>query len=864
MRRTLLAIAAVVSALILTDRLGAPPDAGPELEEGRYPSDWFAMQRAYPGETLNQEAYRAALDQAVFERGALLTTSSMNWTQAGPYNIGGRVTALAVVPGGATIYLGSANGGVFKSVNSGANWAPITDGLASASFSIGALELDPNNSSRLYVGTGEANSANDSYDGNGLYRSPDGGVSWEWLGLAETRRIARVVVDPSNSNRIYVAAMGTQYSTNPDRGLYRSENGGTSWEKVLFVSDSTGACDVIVNPAHPETVFCATWERVRHNTYRRAFGPECRIYRSANYGTTWTPLSNGLPVPSDDVGRIALALAHSRPSTIYAQFITGAASLYNGLGLYRSLDGGQNWTKRDADSDFSNGFGGFGWYFGDMAVDPTNPDKIYCLGQSMTRSLDGGVTFTQLITTTSGVPGNTHVDLHAIWIDPANPNRLYVGGDGGFHWTTNGGTVWSETTDLPISQFYAGAIDPSNASRLLGGTQDNGSLITSGPLAWTVMNIGGDGFQCMVDPTNPNIVFAEYQYSCNNTGPARSTNGGAGFAFGPSGIVAGDKFNWNAPIVMDPANHNIILIASDRVYKSINNGVAYTPVSADLTSNLPSQLLYGTVTTLDISKAAANIYYAGTDDGRVWRSLNSGGSWTEISAGLPVQWVTRVSADPVSPGTVYVTMSGFSSDEHISHVYRSTNNGDAWTSIAGNLPNVPANDLLADPSDPNTLYLATDLGVYITRNLGGTWYPFGQGMPIQAVFDLSLHQGARKLVAATHGRSQWAMDLSALSVGAGPSVSAPRLSLSAPAPNPSRGSVHFDIGLPVEGRVEVTVFDAAGRRVKGLVSETRDAGRHALEWSGRDASDRPVGAGVYFVKASANGSTVTRRIVRIE
>jgi hypothetical protein len=867
LRLALLALLLLACGLFAVDRVPRGRSFDPDRAAGAYPSDWFGMQRAFPSGTIDQDAWRAALQQAVFEREtqSLSTSAGLTWTQAGPFNIGGRVTALAVAPGGTTIFLGSANGGVFKSINSGVNWTPVFDQYGTSVFSIGALALEPGNPSTVYVGTGEANSANDSYDGDGIWRSTDGGVGWLPLGLTTTRRIARIAVDPSNVNRIFVAAMGTQYSTGPDRGLYRSEDHGKTWSQVLFVSDSTGACDVVINPAHPETVFCATWERVRHNTYRRAFGPECRIYRSADHGSSWTLLSAGLPVPSDNVGRIALALAPSRPSTIYAQYITGSIGNYTGLGLYRSLDGGDNWTRQDADpdNDFGNGFGGFGWYFGDMVVDPVNPDRVFCLGQVLLGSTDGGVTFGVYAGSTSA-----HPDMHAMWMDPTNASHFYLAGDGGFFWTTNGGSSWLKSLDLPISQFYAGAIDNLNPSRVLGGTQDNGSLQTSAgsPTGWTAMGISGDGFQCLVDPTNSTITFGESQYCNGGQGLRRSTNSGASFAF-PTGFVSNDRYNWNTPICMDPTNHNVLLVGSQRVYKSTNNGSLYSVVSGDLTYNLypgSSLLLFSTITTLAISPANGNIYYAGTDDGRVWRSLNAGGVWTEISAGLPSRWVTRVSPDPVNAAVIYVTLSGFSSDEHIAHVYRSTNNGDTWTSISGNLPNAPANDVIADPSDPNTLYLATDLGVYITRNLGGEWYPFGQGMPIQVIADLTLHQGTRKLVAATHGRSQWSIDLSALPVAVGPQAAPAHVALSMAAPNPSRDRTHLDFETSARGRADAVVFDAAGRRVKTLLSGVIEAGRHALTWDGRDEDGARAGAGVYFVRATTAGASATRRIVRVD
>lgn len=853
--RHLLALTAfALAGALLAGLPHAPrPVSGPDKGD-HYPSDWFFAQRAFPSGTIDQDAFLAAVGQARAARARLSTSSGVVWQSAGPYNIGGRVTALAVVPGGATIYLGSANGGVFRSNDSGVNWTSILDG--ELTFSIGALALDPTDPDIVYCGTGEANSAVDTYDGSGLYRTSDGGASWEHLGLEATRRIGRIAIDPSNPDRIFVAAMGTQFSTNPDRGLYRSEDGGANWTKVLFMNDSTGVADVVINPAHPETVYCATWERVRHPTYRRAFGPGCGIWRSTNSGTTWTRLQNGLPTPTDSVGRIGLAIAPSRPSTVYAQIITGSIGGYNGRGMYRTQDGGATWTRRDV-SGFTGLFGGFGWYFGDMAVDPTNPDRVYALGQGLGYSTNGGSNF-------ADVTGDSHVDHHAMWIDPTNPNRVYLGNDGGFYSTTVGGSTWFKAVTLDITQFYAGAIDPSNPARLMGGTQDNNTLLTNGsPTGWFPI-LGGDGFHCSFDPTNPAVLLAEWQYSCSNTGPRRSTNSGGAWTQ-PTGIIPSDRFNWSTPLVMNPKNHNVVLVGSQRVYRSTNNGISYATLSGDLTTSTPSLLLYGTITTLDISPADTSVYYAGTDDGKVWRSTNRGGAWTDISAGLPLRWVTRVTADPVDPQVVYVTHSGFGGDEHVPHIHRSANQGTSWTPIDGDLPDVPLNDVVVDPDDPQHLFVATDVGVYWTPNQGTLWVPLGSGLPFTAVFDLTLHAPSRTLVAATHGRSQWKADLSQITLAAGPPAGgAPGVALSAPAPNPSRGRARLTLELSAPGRAEVAVFDAGGRRVRTLVSARLEAGRHPIAWDGVDATGAGAPAGVYFVRASTPDGVARQRLVRVE
>lgn len=840
----------------------APQHARFREEPGPYPSDWFGMQRAFPFESIDQEAYDRAIEYARVERAALglepgsgpSLSAGLVWSPAGPYNIGGRVTALAVLPGGTTIYLGSANGGVFKSTNSGVNWTPVFDN--GSVYSIGALAVQPGNPSIVYCGTGEANSAVDSYDGTGLYRTSDAGATWQHLGLLETRRIGRVAIDPLNPSRIFVAAMGPQFSTSPHRGLYRSEDGGANWTKVLFVNDSTGCADVAINPINPDTILAATWERVRHPTYRRAFGPGCGIWRSVDGGDTWTRLTNGLPVPSDDVGRIGLAMAPNNPSVIYAQIITGSISGYQGLGLYRTLNSGTTWTRRDA-SGFTGIFGGFGWYFGEVAVDPNSANTVYALGVDIARSTDGGVNFLN-------VRAGAHVDEHALWIDPANSQHIYMGSDGGFFWTTNGGTSWSTSDDLPITQFYAGTIDPTNPDRLMGGTQDNNTLTTGGPPSSWFAILGGDGFQCLIDPVDPNVVFAEYQFGCYGSGPLRSPDGGNNWDF-PFGIDSGDRFNWNTPFAMNPLNHNTLVMGSHRLYRSNDNGFSYSVISPDLTTNNTSSLLvYSTLTTVHIAKDDTLRYYTGSDDGKVYRSTNGGGNWTDVTAGLPLRWVTRVTTDPADADIVYATLSGFGSDEHAPHVYRSTNSGGTWTSISGNLPNAPVNDLIVDPLNPSRLFIGTDYGVWVTNDLGAYWYPLGVGMPLQTTFDLTLHESSRTLVAATHGRSQWKLDLDDLPVAVTPGAPAPRLSLSAPAPNPTRAGVRFELDLSDRANTQVDLFDAAGRRVAALFRGHLPAGRHTIRWDGRDRSGREAAAATYYARASVEGrSAGIQRVIKL-
>lgn len=847
-----------VAALALHGPKALVVDGEHEDERGEHeaaaktiPTDYFYAQRANADGSFPQDAYLAAYEQAAFERSQSLNASAgAPWTPVGPYNVGGRVTAIAAEPGGATAYLGAADGGVWKSTNFGVNWSCVTDRAPISS--VGALALDPSDWNTVWCGTGESNGSVDSYDGNGVWRSKDGGTTWSHMGLTATGRISSVAVDPANPQIVYVGAMGRQFSTGSERGFYRSIDGGATWTRTLFVSDSTGVCDIAVNPAHPETVFCATWERVRRNTYRRAYGAECGIWRSADHGATWTRLSSGLPVPSDNVGRIGLAIAPSQPSTVYAQIVSGLSGGYVGLGMYRSLDGGSTWTQRNASADFTNAFGGFGWYFGEIGVDPTNPDRVYAMGVSLLRSDDGGVSW-------GDFTGLMHVDQHALWIDPTNANRIYAGNDGGFYYTS-AGPPFTPSDDLPITQFYAGEVDPTNPANVFGGAQDNGTNKTSGdPYGWFSI-LGGDGFFVAVDPTTPNIVFVEWQYCSDKSGFKRSTIGGPSGA-STSGWAGADRFEWSTPIVFNPRSHNTLLAGSQFVYRSVNNGRNWIKISPDLSSAPASAVVYGCITTLDVAKPDTNVYYAGTDDARVWRTVNRGGAWTDVSAGLPKRWVTRVVADPVNAQVVYVTLSGYASDDQSTMIYRSTDRGTTWTNISGNLPNVPANDLVVDPTDTNRLYLATDLGVWATKNLGATWYEVGDGLPLTSVADLVLHASSRQLFAFTHGRSVWSLSLSALPVSTPESGPAAALQLSAPRPNPTREGARIALEMPRAGAAQVVIYDVIGRRVSTLHEGALGAGRHEFAWSRRDDRGVRASAGVYFVRATFGGATRTRRLV---
>ncbi len=714
-----------------------------EEKEEKQPNDWFFRQRAYPLGEIPLDQRMASISEARALKGT--DKAKGVWIQAGPTNIPGRITDLAVHPSDfSTIYAGAAAGGVFKSTDSGLTWTAIFDDQGSPS--IGALAIHPSDPNILYVGTGEANSSGDSYPGTGVYKTTDAGSTWTHLGLDQSRHIGRIVIDPVEPQKVYVAALGTLFGTNPDRGVYRSTDGGTSWTQVLFVSDSTGAVDIAINPSDPNVLYAAMWERIRSPERRRAGGFESGIHKTTDGGLTWNLLTNGLPPSAPDVGRIGLAVAVSSPSTVYAIYADHPGYF---MGVYKSTDSGGYWFRVN-DSALTWLYSSFGWYFGNIRVDPTDPDKVFALGVPLYLSTDGGDSWSE-------VGATVHVDQHAMVIPEPDPSRIYLGNDGGVYLSGNGGWSWTHSLNQPSTQFYAINIDRSNPERLYGGTQDNGTLRTlTGAIDDWQRIFGGDGFYCSIDYNDPNILYVEYQWG----NLYKSTNNGASWNEAMSGISVTDRTNWSTPVVMDPNHSNILYYGSNRLYRSTDGANWWTAISPDLTDGPGSgNLTYGTITTIAASTSDSQVVYVGTDDANVWVTQNLGATWTDISAGLPNRWVTRVAVDLSNPAVAYVTHSGYRSDSYLPHIHRTTDYGQTWQDVSGNLPEAPITAAVVDPHLDSTLYVGTDVGVYVTSDLGQLWSPLGTGLPIPVIHDLVLHEASRSLVAGTHGRSMFRYEL---------------------------------------------------------------------------------------------------------
>lgn len=820
-----------------------------------YPSDWFYYQRAYPGTVVPEEKYHQAIEMRNAMEMALRGSPIPDWEQAGPSNIGGRIPALAVNPLNTDhILAGSAAGGVFLSTNGGTSWTPKTDFFGS--LSIGALRMDPNNPNIVYCGTGESNNSTDAYAGIGMLKSSDGGHTWSHSGLDSTRHIGAIEVHPMNSNLIFVAAAGGLYSKGPHRGVYRSTDAGATWERVFHLNDSTSVTDVAIDAQNPSIVYAATYERLRGPSFRKAAGIASGVYKSTDGGNTWTRLANGLPAPSNTTGRISIAVSKSNPNYVYALFKKASAA--NGSdntfsGFYRSTDKGANWTKMPNDI-LSGELSNFGWYFGLLEVSPSDHNSVYIGDVDLLYSANGGNNWTNITNSYSGSGTfvEQHPDMHSLWIDPNNSNLLINGNDGGVFISENNGGSWTKCYDLPVSQFYASAIDYLNPERLIGGTQDNGTLYgrTGNAFDWEMI-YGGDGFHSHVDYTNSNIIYAEYQFA----GLSKSTNGGVSFSDLTNGLDLA-RTNWSTPYMLDPKIPGRLYLGSYKMHVLQSGSNTWTAISGDLTRGANGRL--GTITAISVAPDGDNrVLYVGTDDAKLSVSTNNGGSWSDVTGTLPRRYITDVVADTSNPAVCYVTVSGYNLDETNAHIFRTTNYGQNWTSISGNMPDVPVNSLVIDYSRQNTLFVGCDAGVFYTTDLGTTWKVLGAGLPNSPVFDVNLHLPTMTLVAGTHGRSMFRIDVSVLTGVKEEKGNTPDgFGISSNYPNPFNPSTTIVYSLDKGSSVSLELYDITGTLIALLDEGYRGAGTHRFNYRTQGES-----SGVYFVKLTAGNQTSIRKII---
>ncbi|MCW8813913.1 MAG: T9SS type A sorting domain-containing protein [Chlorobium sp.] len=829
-----------------------------EKESKLYPYEWSYLKKTWPYLNADPQAYLDAIEQAhklnkqTVENRLSKGLTTTAWEFAGPVNVGGRVVDIEFNPSDPNIvYAGFSTGGVFKSTDMGNNWFPVFDSLAV--LTVGDIAIDPQNPDVVYIGTGEANGGHNNFPGGGVFKSTNAGSTWNYLGLEETTSIGRVLVDPTNSNIVYLAAVGSYFAPNEERGVYKSTDGGASWNKSLFVSDSTGAIDIIMDPTSPDKMMATMWERVRRTNSSHLYGPSSGIYKTTDGGNNWNliPPSAGLPDPnSQNVGRIGLALSLVNPDIVYALYTDG----YNIISLFKSTDFGDSWTDVDPDNELDDGTGGFSWYFGQVRVHPTNPDQVCVLDVAFMRSTNGGATWP--IIYGYGGPNQLHVDHHALAFNPTDPSFILNGNDGGINISTDGGVNWSNPAQIPATQFYEIGLDASNSLAYYGGAQDNGTSRTldGGIDNWQHI-YGGDGFYVLVDFTNPNIIYAESQYG--NLG--KSTNGGNNFSLATTGISGSEPTNWDTPVIMDPNNNNILYYGTDYLYRTTNSADNWTKISPKLTDYTSGSRL-GTITSIAVAPTNSDVIYVGSDDSHVWVSSDNGTTWNEISDGLPIRWVSRIAVDPTNENIVYVTFNGLKWRDPQSHVFRSTDMGTTWSDISSNLPDAPVDAFAVDPVEPSRLYLGNDVGMYVSFNSGQSWWVLGEGLPVLPIGDIEIHPATRELVAGTYGRSMYKIDLNLIPSNiesSEPVVSG--FNLEQNYPNPFNPSTKIKYTITQTSNVVIKVFDILGNDITTLVNEEKPAGNYEVDFKATD-----LASGIYLYKLIANEFSETKKMILLK
>jgi photosystem II stability/assembly factor-like uncharacterized protein len=699
------------------------------------------------------------------------TFAGLELRNIGPAVVGGRVIDIAVDPRTpSTWYVAAASGGVWKTTNSGTTWTPIFEGQGS--FSIGCLAIDPKNPLVIWVGSGEKNSQRSVSYGDGVYKSTDGGKSWENVGLKKSEHIGKILIDPRDTNTVYVAAQGPLWSAGGDRGLYKTTDGGKTWKAVLTISENTGVTDAVFDPRNPDVIYAASYQRRRHIWTLIDGGPESGIQKSTDGGATWKKLAGGLPRQAD-MGRIGLAIAPSNPDTVYAIIeSSGKAG-----GFFRSTDGGGNWAKQ---SDYVSGSP---QYYQTLYVDPQNEDRVYSMDVFLMVSDNGGKEFHPL------GEKDKHVDNHALWIDPANRGHFLVGCDGGLYESWDRGANWTFHNNLPIAQFYRVSVNNAKPFYyVFGGTQDNFSL--GGPSRtannngirnsdWFVTQ-GGDGFQSQADPEDPNIVYAEAQYGVLDRYDLR-TGEEVGIQPQPGKGEPALRWNWDSPIIISPHSHTRLYFAANRIFRSDDRGNSWKPISPDLTRQInryqlkvmgrvwgpdtvaynTSTSVYGNIVSLNESPVKDGLIYAGTDDGLVQVTEDGGGHWRKIDKfpGVPDNtYVSDLESSPTDADTVYAAFNNHQMGDFKPYLLKSADRGKTWTSITGDLPDRGSVWTVAqDFVDPNLLFVGTEFGLYFSREGGRKWIKVSS-LPVIPVRDIALHHKQNDLVIATFGRGFWILD----------------------------------------------------------------------------------------------------------
>ena len=699
---------------------------------------------------------------------------NMKLRNIGPGGMSGRVTAIDAVHSNPDImYVGTASGGLWKSTSGGIKWTPIFD--KELTSSIGSVAIQQSNPSVIWVGTGEGNPRNSLNGGFGIYKSLDAGRSWTSMGLEKTRHIHRVVIDTTNPNIVYVAAIGSPWGEHSERGVYKTTNGGETWEKILFANNKTGAADLVMDPTNPNKLIATLWEHKREPWFFNSGGEGSGLHITHDGGKTWKKMTEKEGFPKGNLGRIGVAIARNKPNIVYALVEAKKNA------LYKSEDGGFNWKKINDKSDIGNR----PFYYSEIYVDPQNENRVYSVFTYINVSEDGGKNFKQLMPA-YGVSNGVHPDHHAWWIHPENGNFMIDGNDGGMNITKDGGKSWRFIGNMPVAQFYHINVDNEFPYNVYGGMQDNGSW--RGPAyVWKAQGIRnsywqeisfGDGFDVIPDRDD-----SRYGWTMSQQGYVSRYDWQTGNNYGvqpthPDAEVL-LRFNWNSAINIDPFNNNTVYFGSQFVHKSNDKGDTWSIISPDLTTNDPEKQKqrdsggitidatgaenHCTILVIEPSPLEQDMLWVGTDDGRVHVTQNGGNSWNDVSKnlkGLPTgSWIVQIKASNKNEGEALLVANDYRRFNYEPYAYRTKNYGKSWERIVdANYVKSYTLSIIEDLEEPNLMFLGTDDGLYISTNAGEQWTKWTQGFPTVPVKDLVIHPREHDLVIGTFGRAAWVLD----------------------------------------------------------------------------------------------------------
>jgi photosystem II stability/assembly factor-like uncharacterized protein len=807
---------------------------------------------------------------AAAQTASVFDTKPLRWRAIGPANMGGRIADFAVNEKDPyTIFVAVGTAGVLRTTNNGTTWQPVFDKQAVAST--GSVAVSQNNPKIVWVGTGEGNSRNSSSWGDGIYKSTDGGDTWTNMGLPDSGDIPHIALDPKNDDVAYAAVLGHLWAPNKERGIYKTSDGGKSWQQVFALDDTTGAIDVVVDPSMPSTVYAAMWTRRRYPWGFNDGGPNSGIWKSIDAGKTWKRLTDGLP---SEAGRIGLDIYRKNPKTLYAVVesdMGGSAGLETirsrSGGIFRSDDSGAHW-KRVSD------LAPRGFYFAKVRVDPNNDQRVYVLGFGTAVSDDGGRTFLN-----TGAK-DIHGDCHAMWIDPNNSNHVLLGTDGGIYFSYDKAKSWDFQNNIPLGEFYNVSYGMDKPYTVCGGLQDNGTWCGPSQTHWSTASDeddkkkaagiwnadwkfvnDGDGFWSTIDPANPNIIYAESQGGFINridlsSGKRRDIKPRA-----KEGTTA-FRYNWNAPFVISHFDSKTLYLGGNVLFRLTNRGENWEQISPDLSQRDVAKIMtagsnaetYGTIVALAESPKDRNVIWAGTDDGNVQVTRDGGKSWTNVTGNIPGvpsgYWISRLQASNYDAARGYVTIDGHRSDDFHAYVFATDDYGKTWRSITNELKD-PVKAFREDPVNQDLLFVGTEFGIFLSSDRGAHWQSIKGDLPTVSVDDIQVHPRDHDLIIATHGRSLYIMDDISGLEQLTPAKSANTALLFEPRPatesynnpigglwgahvfkakNPPGGAYinYWLKGTPTED-VTITIEDAKGNKIRELDATNR-AGLNRAVW----------------------------------